>query len=76
MEILFPSNSKVELLEKYELYQEFDVKEYWIILPVKNTLQINILVDGIYQPSRLFNSGQRVQSSVVAGFELDLEEVF
>lgn len=76
VEILSPSNCNVELQEKYELYQEFGVKEYWIIHPVENTLQINILVDGIYQPSRLFTSGQRIQSSVLAGFELDLEEVF
>ncbi len=76
VEILSPSNSKVELQNKYELYQEFGVKEYWIIHPVENTLQINLLVDGFYQPSRLYTSGQKVTSTVLPGFELDLEEVF
>lgn len=76
VEILSPSNSQVELLNKYDLYQEFGVKEYWIIHPVENTLQINVLVDGVYQPSRLFTSGQKVTSTVLPGFELDMEEVF
>lgn len=65
VEILSPSNSQLELQNKYELYQEFGVKEYWIIHPVENTLQINLLIDGFYQPSWLFNSGQKVTSPVL-----------
>lgn len=76
VEILSPSNSKVELQNKFDLYQEFGVSEYWIIHPAENTLQINVLVNGIYQPSRLFTSGQKVTSTVLPGFELDLEDVF
>ena len=76
VEILSPSNSQVELQNKYDLYQEFGVKEYWIIHPAENTLQINVLVDGVYQPSRLFTTGQKVTSTVLPGFELDLKEVF
>ncbi len=76
VEILSPSNSQVELQNKYDLYQEYGVKEYWIIHPVENTLQINVLIDGVYQPSRLFTSGQKVTSTVLPAFELDLEEIF
>lgn len=76
VEILSPSNSKVELQNKFDLYQEFGVGEYWIIHPAENTLQINVLVNGIYQPSRLFTSGQKVTSTVLPGFELDLEDIF
>ncbi|WP_087939020.1 Uma2 family endonuclease [Algoriphagus faecimaris] len=76
VEILSPSNSQVELQNKYDLYQENGVKEYWIIHPEESTLQINVLVDGVYQPSRLFTTGQKVTSTVLPGFELDLVEVF
>jgi Uma2 family endonuclease len=76
IEILSKGNNTTELQEKYELYQEFGVKEYWIIHPVENTLQINVLVNGGYQPSRLFTTGQKVTSTVLPGFELALEEVF
>jgi Uma2 family endonuclease len=76
VEILSPNNSKVELQNKYDLYQEFGVKEYWIIHPVENTLQVNVLIEGVYQPSRLFTSGQKVKSTVLPEFELDLVEIF
>jgi len=37
---------------------------------------IYTLVDGEFQPSRLFTSGDKIKSMVLPGFELDLEEVF
>ena len=38
VEILSPSNSRVELQNKFELYEEFGVREYWIIHPVECSL--------------------------------------
>jgi len=32
--------------------------------------------DGVYVPSKLFGHGHVVKSSVLEGFELDLEEFF
>lgn len=76
VEILSPSNSRVELQNKFELYEEFGVREYWIIHPVECSLLIYTLVSGKYQASRLFTSGDKIKSSVLPGLELDLEEVF
>jgi Uma2 family endonuclease len=38
MEILSPSNNKKELQNKYEVYEESGVPEYWIIHPYEKTL--------------------------------------
>jgi Uma2 family endonuclease len=76
VEILSPGNSRVEVQNKYELYQEYGVREYWIVHPTDCTLLIYTLIDGKFQPSKLFTSGDRVKSSVLPGFELDLEVVF
>lgn len=76
VEILSPSNSRVELQNKFELYEEFGVQEYWIIHPVECTLLIYALVEGKYQSSKLFTSGDKIKSCVLPGLELDLEEVF
>ena len=76
VEILSPGNSRVELQNKFELYQEYGVNEYWVIHPSECTLLIYTLVEGKFQPSRLFTTGDKIQSSVIEGFELDLEEVF
>jgi Uma2 family endonuclease len=75
IEIISPGNSRVELQNKYELYEEFGVREYWVVHPTDCTVLIYTLVDGKFKPSRLFTSGDRIKSSVLPGFTLDLEEV-
>jgi len=76
VEILSPSNNKKDLQIKCDLYQEYGVREYWILHPFGQTLTINTLIDGKYVPSRLFGPGDTVASTVLEGFQLDLEEFF
>ncbi len=76
-EILSPGNNKTELLHKFHIYEEFGVKEYWIISPVESTfLKYTLDERGKYRPSKLFTTGEKVHSTVLTGFELDLNEVF
>jgi Uma2 family endonuclease len=76
MEILSPSNNKKELQNKYEVYKESGVREYWIIHPYEKTLLVYTLADGTYVPSRLFTLGDHVASECIEGFVLDLDELF
>lgn len=48
VEILSPSNSKREMKDKYEIYQEQGVKEYWIVSPQDKTIFIYVLENGKY----------------------------
>ncbi|UZD22020.1 Uma2 family endonuclease [Algoriphagus halophytocola] len=76
VEVLSPGNNKKELKNKYEVYEESGVREYWVIHPSEETLMIYSLIDGKYNPSRLFTRGDIVKSECIAGFELDLEKFF
>ncbi len=76
IEILSKGNNKKELKNKYEVYEESGVKEYWIIHPEEQTLIINKLVDGKYVPSRLLTTGDEVTTSILSGFVLNLNDVF
>jgi Uma2 family endonuclease len=76
VEVLSPGNNRVELQNKYEVYEASGVKEYWIIHPEACTLLVYTLRGGVYVPSRLFTSGDMVQSEAVPGFVLNLEDVF
>lgn len=72
IEILSPGNNKKELQNKYEVYEESGVKEYWIIHPYEQTLITYTLVRGKYIPSKLFTSGDFIASKSIPGFLLDL----
>jgi Uma2 family endonuclease len=76
IEILSEGNNKKELKNKYEVYEESGVKEYWIINPMGQTLTINTLVNGKYQASRLLTNGDEITTPILPGFILNLEDVF
>lgn len=77
IEILSPGNNKKELQNKYEVYEENGVQEYWIISPQDKTFFKYTLSDeGIYMPSKLLTIGAEVTTPVLPGFILNLEQVF
>jgi Uma2 family endonuclease len=76
VEILSPGNNTKELQNKYEVYEEAGVKEYWIVSPQDNTFLKYTLTDSQFQASRLMTVGDVVTTSILPAFELDLETVF
>jgi len=76
VEVLSPGNNKKELKNKYEVYEEAGVLEYWIIHPQEKTFLKYMLVNGSFQPSRLLTMGDEVTTPVLPGFVLSLDELF
>ena len=77
VEILSPGNTKVELLHKYQVYQEFGVKEYWVVSQSDQSILIYTLNEyGKFQPSKIFTLSEKITSTVLPGFELVLDDVF
>jgi Uma2 family endonuclease len=76
IEILSKGNNKKELQNKYEVYEESGVKEYWIVAPEGQFMQVNTLVNGKYQPSKLLTLGDEIVTPILPGFVLNLDEVF
>ncbi|NII83893.1 MULTISPECIES: Uma2 family endonuclease [unclassified Pedobacter] len=77
IEILSPGNTKMELLNKYRVYEEFGVKEYWVVSQSDQSILIYTLNDsGKFQPSKIFTRSEKITSSVLPGFELELDDVF
>jgi len=76
IEILSPGNNKKELKNKYEVYEESGVLEYWIIHPQEKTFLKYTLIDGKFQPSRLLTIGDEVTTQILPGFVLHLDELF
>jgi len=76
IEILSKGNNKKELQNKYEVYEEFGVKEYWIVAPESQFMQVNTLVNGKYQPSKLLTLGDEIITPILPGFALNLDAVF
>lgn len=76
VEILSPSNHEVELKNKYEIYEEAGVREYWVVSPQDKIFVQYTLVNGKFVPSKQLISGEMVVSTVLPDFTLNLEELF
>ena len=63
--------------EKYDLYEESGVLEYWVIFPSEQVLQRYILNEhGVYQAARPNVADDKVGIGFLDGFELDVAEIF
>jgi Uma2 family endonuclease len=76
VEVLSPGNNAKELKNKYEVYEEAGVKEYWIVQPQYCSFVQYKLENGKYQPSRQLTTGDVVTTDILEGFVLDLTALF
>jgi Uma2 family endonuclease len=76
VEIVSPSNSKYDLVTKFELYQDSGVKEYWIIQPESKTILIYSLQNGRYIGLPPLTEGQKINSPLFPMIDFEVEGVF
>lgn len=76
IEILSPSTSKKDVQVKYALYQEFGVKEYWLVHTTDQLVDVFDLEDERFQLRKIFANPDKIDSKAVKGLVVDLEEIF
>lgn len=78
VEILSPGNNKKEIKIKYDLYEEFGVKEYWLVYPDEQSMIRYILnSEGKFvTEGRALTVGDKLITPILPGFELAMDDVF
>ena len=77
VEILSPGNSKKEMRDKYELYEEAGVKEYWIVHPEEALVLPFVLnEEGIFIGKQPLTVDQTLRTPLLNGLAIPLKEVF
>ena len=77
IEILSPGNSRTEMKDKFELYQEAGVLEYWVVSPIEKTIQIWTLdEEGIYISRQPKVEGDIATTPIIPILAVDVTEVF
>lgn len=76
VEILSPGNSTKEMKNKFDLYQEAGVLEYWMVQPSDNTVLQYQMIDGRYVNYRPLTIEDSVKSTSISGFEISLRKIF
>jgi Uma2 family endonuclease len=76
VEILSPSNKPIELSDKFEIYQEAGIKEYWMVYPDYEYVINYRLSKGIYIGSRPYTVSETITSKVLKGLEIKVADIF
>ncbi len=75
IEIVSPGSYHRDRYEKFRLYKKYGVREYWIVLPREKVIEVWCLKDGKYVLHSIAVEKGEVESCVLKGFKLKLEEV-
>lgn len=76
VEILSPSTAKVDKIVKYNRYQRAGVKEYWIVDPSNETIDVYLLHQDAFKHSGTFFKDDTLSVQLLEGFTIDLSNVF
>ena len=77
VEILSPSTAKRDMTEKFSLYEEFGVKEYWIVHPQEQAINVFLLQEnGKYDEGTLYEWGGKIPVSIFDNYLIDLNDIF
>ena len=80
VEILSPLTCRKDIVEKFTLYEEFGVKEYWVVFPNDKAVTVFLLQpDGKYSEGTTYEiiyGAKKVPVKTLEGLVIDLEELF
>ena len=76
IEILSPSTAYYDLIEKKETYARFGIKEYWIVDPKKERIDIFLNKKNEFELKQRLDREGEAKSEVLKGFHVDLKEIF
>ena len=80
VEVISPSTAKRDLNEKYNLYEDAGVREYWVVYPKDKAVTVFLLQeDGRYDSGttyQIIDKKVRVSVYTLEGLVIDLDELF
>ncbi len=75
VEILSPGNTKKEMNEKYDLYEDAGVREYWLVDPVNCVVFVYVLKNNVFVGLKPFATSN-VKSEIFPNLIVPIEGLF
>ncbi len=76
VEILSKSTAKVDKMIKFNPYQRAGVKEYWIVDPIHEVIDVFVLKNGLYKHEGTFAQNEVIEVKMFEGLSINLRNVF
>ena len=76
VEIISPSNTRAEIESRLADYSSLNVRECWLVYPQVHAVEVLRLEGGEWQRAYIRGAGERIESAVLPGLELEITEIF
>ncbi len=76
IEIISESSAYRDLVQKKRLYARFGVKEFWVVIPEQETVDIYALKDAMYELRKTYATSDLLESAILPGLQIPLKEIF
>jgi Uma2 family endonuclease len=76
VEIFSPGTARRDRKEKFELYQRYGVKEYWMVDPVEQFVEVWVLRERKFVRHGVYGPDETFESPVLGGKTVDLKGIF
>lgn len=77
VEILSPGNSTKEMKTKKQLYEENEIREYWIVDPEREcAFQFHLTESGVYSPATIYVKEDVLECVIFPDLKVALEDIF
>ncbi|WP_297423166.1 Uma2 family endonuclease [Clostridium sp.] len=71
VEVVSPFNPRNDYIKKLNLYEQFKVKEYWIVNPMRKTILVYILTDIGYDAPMSYTFQDSIKVNIYGNLEID-----
>ena len=76
IEIISESTAYRDFVQKKKLYAKFGVKEYWIVIPEEESIDIYILKDNAYTLHKTYGKDETLESLSLKNLKIVLKNIF
>lgn len=76
IEIISENSAYRDMVLKKKLYAKFGIKEYWIVIPEGEEIEIYTLKDNAYQLYKAYGKGNTLESPLLKGLKIGLMDIF
>ncbi len=76
IEIISESTAYRDFVQKKKLYAKFRVKEYWIVIPEEESIEVHVLKDNIYTLHKSYGREETLESFSLKDFRIRLKSIF
>jgi len=75
VEIVSPFNPRNDYIKKLSLYEEFKVKEYWIVNPMEKNILVYTLTHDGYGAPKMYTFNDKIKVNIYDNLEIDFKSL-